>query len=386
MKSSVIEKIVQWRMGAAYDAPLFDWRDLRLNFASPDVLEIDCAGAVKIDGTGAFVCTPPGRRGYNPLKLARLVETAEDLSRAWKGQDKPLHAFVVMQDARLFASVNYIGPPSGARCTQLSFSRTVQTFWRSEAEVILWPLAAFTRRWRLPDQTPAPWENRSAELFWRGQPSGMSYILDEDARPVLTGLRMYRRWLSYFLLAEAAEDADAFELWAPSYQRLQAVSLCRNIPGTDVRFVPMYDQDRKPMEIAARYLGAGIVSDRLDRAAYWKAQQRCKYVLTLPGNDIPSSLRNDLLSGCTVLMPRPFWENEWFYGLEPGVHYIPLRADLADLEARLEWCRENDAQCREIAKAAQAFARTQFEPALEFEVQSRIVARMAAQTAPLGDS
>lgn len=52
-------------------------------------------------------------------------------------------------------------------------------------------------------------------------------------------------------------------------------------------------------------------------------------------------------------MKHPFRESDWFFGLLPGVHSIPIRADLADLEERLEWCRANDRHCRDSAAAAQ---------------------------------
>lgn len=383
MTSSAIETIVKWRMGAAYDAPILNWRDRRLNFDHDAALSFDNAGAIRIDERGLFLCTAPGRQNYNPLKRTRLVEIAEDLFKARTGASEPLGAFAAMQDARLFPSVEYVGPPVDAVCAQLSYARTVEPFWRSRTEVILWPLAFSYRHWKLPDRVPAPWDQRRPHLFWRGQTTGMSYLLEEEARPVLTGIRSHRNWLMTFLTAEAAENEEMFDLWAPSYQRLQAVSLCRSIPGTDVRFVPMYNEDRSQIEIVARYLGRDVLSERLDKEAHWAAQQASKYVLTLPGNDVPTSLRTDLLSGCVILMPRPFWENDWFFGLTPGVHYIPLRADLADLAERLAWCRDNDSACREVAAAARAFALERFEPSIEFEVQRRIAERLARQTLPM---
>lgn len=383
MTSSKVEEIVKWRMGAAYDSPILNWRDRRLNFDNASALFFDNAGAITIDESGLLLCTAPGRQNYDPLKRKRLIEVAEDLFKARKGTPEPFSAFAAMQDARLFPSVEYVGPPVDAVCAQLSYARTVQPHWRSRTEVILWPLAFSYRHWKLPDSVPAPWDQRRPELFWRGQPTGMSYILNEDAEPIRTGIRSHRNWLMNFLTAEAAEDEEMFDLWAPTYQRLQAVNLCQSIPGTDVRFVPMYNDDRKPMDVAAKYLGTDIVAERLDKEAHWAAQQACKYILCLPGNDVPTSLRMDLLSGGVMLMPRPFWESEWFFGLTPHVHYIPLRADLEDLEERLDWCRDNDQHCKEVAAAARAFALERFEPSIEFEVQKRITERMARQTIPI---
>ena len=98
-------------MGAAYDAPILNWRDRRLNFDSDGALSFDNAGAIRIDQSGVFLSTAPGRQNYNPLRRTRLVEFAEDLFKSRKGRPEPLSAFAAMQDARLFPSVEYIGMP-----------------------------------------------------------------------------------------------------------------------------------------------------------------------------------------------------------------------------------------------------------------------------------
>ena len=376
LKPDLIEEIVKWRMGAAYDTPILDWRDERLNFDTGPALDRDFAGAVKVDRTGALLGSPPGRSNCNPHSRRRVVASTEDFFNAWKGQEKPLHAIIAMQDARLFPSVEYIGPPIEAKCVQFSYARTVSPHWRANTEVILWPLDYLFRWWKLPTFSPTPWDHRSETVLWRGQPAGMSYALGEDARPVLTGIRQIRRWLKDFLTIEAVGDEETFRNWLSNYQRLLAVSMCRQIKNADVQFIPMYDGDRTPIDVVERYLGTGLSSDRIGEAEYLAKQQGHKYLLSLQGNDVPSSLRTDLLTGCVTLMPRPFWESVWFFGLQPYVHYIPLRADLADLEERLNWCRDNDAQCREIAETARAFALAHFEPSLEFKVQSRMVGRL----------
>ena len=40
-------------------------------------------------------------------------------------------------------------------------------------------------------------------------------------------------------------------------------------------------------------------------------------------------------------------------GLQPWVHFVPLRSDLTDLEERLLWCRDNDTAAFRIALALQ---------------------------------
>lgn len=375
----MIEEIVKWRMGSAYDAPILDWRDDRLNFDNPSALDRDFSGAVKVDETGMMLCTPPGRQGFAPHGRRRVVASSEDFANAWKGKDKALHVYIAMQDARLFPSVEYIGPPTDAKCVQFSYARTAPPYWRSQTEVILWPLDYLFRWWKLPTFEPVPWDQRSSKILWRGQTAGMSYMLGENAKPILTGIRQTRRWLKDFLTIEAADDEEVFHTWSASYQRLLAVSICRSIPDADVKLIPMYDGDRTPIAVVEKYLGQGLSSERIDEADYLAKRQECKFILSIPGNDVPSSLRTDLLTGCVTLMPNPFWECVWSFRLQPYVHYVPLRADLADIQERLQWCRDNDAQCREIASEARAFALKYFEPSLEFKIQSRMVERVANQ-------
>ena len=379
MDTNVIEQIVKWRMGSAYDTPILDWRDDRLNFDNAGLLDRDLVGAIKVDQAGLILSTPPGRSSYNPHIRRRIVATSEDFFNAWKGQQKSLHVVVAMQDARLFPCVEYIGPPTDAKCVQFSYARTVDPKWRRQTELILWPLDYLFRSWKLPMFTPAPWDTRRGKILWRGQTSGLSYVLGEEAHPILMGIRSIRRWLKDFLTIEAVESEEVFHALYASYQRLVAVGICRNMADADVRFIPMYDGDRSAIDIAEKYLGHGLFAERISEANFLAKQQEYKYVLSLPGSDVPSSLRTDLLSGCVTLMPRPFWENVWFFGLKPYVHYIPLRADLADIEERLQWCRDNDGHCKEIAEEARAFALKYFEPSLEFKIQSRMVERVANQ-------
>ena len=44
---------------------------------------------------------------------------------------------------------------------------------------------------------------------------------------------------------------------------------------------------------------------------------------------------------------------EHFYrDLKPFEHYVPVKEDLSDLEERIMWARENDAEAKKIAENA----------------------------------
>lgn len=370
-------------MGTAYDAPILSWDDARLNYDHAAMLDGDISGAVEIRRDAIRFSAPPGRE-YAPEKHRRLIDSAKDIQAATGDSDQSFSAFLAMQDARLFPSVEYLGQATDAKCIQISYCRTVDPLWRRGNDVVLWPLTNDFKWWRLPTYSPAPWTARTPTLYWRGQPTGMSYRLAHDAWPFLPGIRRVRRWLHGWLKDEAAGNESCFRTWAGTYQRLVAADLCRKLPDTDVKLVPLYSGDRKSFDVIQAFLGSETVAERLEQNAFLPEQQRHKFILAVPGNDVPSSLRHDLLSGGLVLMPRPFWESVWFFGLKPDIHYIPLRADLADLEERLEWCRDNDSACREIAEAGRRFALEFFEPGLELEVQRRLVKRLAANTIPPG--
>jgi len=54
--------------------------------------------------------------------------------------------------------------------------------------------------------------------------------------------------------------------------------------------------------------------------------------------------------------------------LKPYVHYVPLADDYSDLDKIVEWCRDNDDKCQEIAINASNFMK-QFENG---EVETKI--------------
>ena len=84
--------------------------------------------------------------------------------------------------------------------------------------------------------------------------------------------------------------------------------------------------------------------------------QSYKVILSLEGNDVSSALKWNLLSNSVVLMPPPTktsWAMEEL--LEPWVHYIPVHANLSNLEEQIRWVGNNDDFARRIAERATLF-------------------------------
>ena len=66
-------------------------------------------------------------------------------------------------------------------------------------------------------------------------------------------------------------------------------------------------------------------------------------------------LGSELKSGSVILKPKSQYKI-WFSDmLIPGTHYIEVDSMLKDLVEKVNWCRENDAACKQIAINAQKF-------------------------------
>ena len=76
----------------------------------------------------------------------------------------------------------------------------------------------------------------------------------------------------------------------------------------------------------------------------------------LPG---PFSLSPLSLSSLAHSPPTPQVESRcvadrmWYFPLlRPYVDHVPVKADMSDLDEKIQWCREHDAECRAMAAAA----------------------------------
>jgi len=81
-----------------------------------------------------------------------------------------------------------------------------------------------------------------------------------------------------------------------------------------------------------------------------------KYIISIDGNDKSSSLNWILFSNSVPVMCKPKFHSwlceKW---LEPDVHYVCVKDDFSDLQEKIEWCKDNDRECEQIAKNGQEF-------------------------------
>lgn len=195
---------------------------------------------------------------------------------------------------------------------------------------------------RMEGETSPRWEDRSDEVIWRGGLNGNG-------------------WLS-FSQQDRHNEAVA--------QRLRMVMLLKDIPGADARCVGI-GRAEPALEPFAR--NQGLVGDPLP-GRNWLSK---KFAIDIDGyTNTWSNLLVRMLYGCCVLkVESQFGFRQWYYDeLKPYEHYVPVRADMADLAEKIDWVRSNDAQAKEIAAHGQAFART-----LTFETQTRRAAEIIEQ-------
>jgi hypothetical protein len=82
-----------------------------------------------------------------------------------------------------------------------------------------------------------------------------------------------------------------------------------------------------------------------------------KYQILVDGNSCAYARAYwQLFSNC-VILKQDSDSIQWYYrGLQPYVHYIPVKADMSNLVDQIRWARENDEQARAISQQAQGFA------------------------------
>lgn len=88
-----------------------------------------------------------------------------------------------------------------------------------------------------------------------------------------------------------------------------------------------------------------------------------KYQLLIDGNTCAYSRAYWQLFSNSAIFKQASDNIQWFYDLlEPNRHYIPLAADMRDLEEKILWAKENDAELQAIIKRAQKLAHACLKP------------------------
>lgn len=221
-------------------------------------------------------------------------------------------------------------------------------FCSNHAETVLVPdrgfylKAGYAAERRAAAMAPA-WNDRRDGFAWRGSPTGIGRF---DA---------------------AAIDAGGDDL----IQRARLCLAARTIADADIKFAA--GSLRHDPAIAAACARAGIAAAGIPQADW----MRRRYAIDIDGNSNAfSNLFIRLIYGCCVVkVASPFAYRQWYYDrLRPWDHFVPVAADLSDLEERLAWCRANPAASADIAAKGQRLALSMTFPA----ERSATVARISA--------
>lgn len=186
----------------------------------------------------------------------------------------------------------------------------------------------------LRDKAPemlVPWAQRGSDIVWRGGPNGNGYfnVFPELARHPSTRQRIRLAW---------------------------------HCMGSEVDFgfpEPRHTAFYPPLK------AAGMLRERVEASAWFGK----KYALDIDGfANSWDNLFHRLLMGCCVFkVASDFDFRMWYYDrLKPWEHYVPVAADFSDLDARIAWARDHDAEARDIAENGRALAN-----AMSFEAESR---------------
>ena len=107
-----------------------------------------------------------------------------------------------------------------------------------------------------------------------------------------------------------------------------------------------------------------------------KEQLQYKFIVSLEGYDLASNLKWILASNSVPIMPKPTWVS-WIMEskLVPYVHYLPLNDKLDNLDELLEWGRENDEECRRIARNGKEYMSQFFDEDNETGIQHELLER-----------
>ena len=87
-------------------------------------------------------------------------------------------------------------------------------------------------------------------------------------------------------------------------------------------------------------------------------QSKYKYIINIDGHVSAFRLSIELSMGSVILLVDSEWRMWYTDILIPGTHYVSINADLSNLIEKIQWCRDHDDECRQIAINAKIFYET----------------------------
>lgn len=208
-------------------------------------------------------------------------------------------------------------------------------------------------------------EDKIDRAVWRGRLSGTIWR---------DGQKSFARFLWPALAA--ARDEAAFDAILRDNIGVQRLKFCLEhsaSPDLDIGIVPSNEGLEISEEMQSTITYRKVFRDPMSI----KEQLAYRYIVCLPGNDVASGLYWALMSKSVVLMPIPDWRTALDYNLNEWEHYVPLKPDLSDVMAQIEWCRAHPEQVQTIIKRAQEHCRRSFDPSLRAAADEAVTSHIA---------
>lgn len=100
-----------------------------------------------------------------------------------------------------------------------------------------------------------------------------------------------------------------------------------------------------------------VIDPQFNKASFMTLQEKAKfkYILNLDGHVSAFRLGHELSLGSVVFIPESVYYLWFSYLLKPYEHYIPIKHDLSDLITKINWCINNDKQCKQISLNSKKF-------------------------------
>jgi hypothetical protein len=225
--------------------------------------------------------------------------------------------------------------------TLVSFNGLVPVFSQAKHPCfmdIMVPLSFHTTLANQAVNDPFPWHKKKNVLFWRGSTTGGSY-------------RKEKPWKKY----HRTRLIDWAKNWTEKYPDsvFDAGLLSDSLEEID------FTSSRILVDIGfSAYVQSDHITTQTLQSSYpvkkyvsFEKALNFKYLLVVDGNTWPSRIQNYLKTNSVILYSGIFIDYYLSY-LEPWVHYVPVRTDLADLEEKIDWLLANDDMANKIAQNA----------------------------------
>ena len=196
--------------------------------------------------------------------------------------------------------------------------------------------------------TPQPeiaWEKTKKTAIFRGAATGCGVTMDKNPRLHLASLSY--RW---------NDDPDKKTL-------------------LDAGITKWRTRDKKYMGNPMSFMQPKKLPFPLSKYMSKAEQAQYRYVINVDGNAAAFRLGQELKGNQTVLKVESVFDYQiWYHNLlQPWVHYVPVKADLSDLEEQIRWCRTHDQKAREIAQNATRFYQKHLTMEKQLEYLAQVI-------------